>query len=97
MNPSSTPIRRDWLSKSLAGCLLGLSFALGCSGLLNLLLHTLPVAVRAQFVMWSVAPVWLAVLSGCFLFASGARAWRGLALANLLVFGLLSATRYFLE
>lgn len=94
MNSSSTPIRRDWLSKSLAGSLLGLTLALGCSGLLNLLLHSLPAAVRAQFVMWSVAPVWLGVLSGSFLFASGARAWRGLALANLLVFGVLAAARH---
>lgn len=97
MSSSSRVIRRDWLSKSLAGGLLGLCLAFGCSGLLDLALRSLPLSVRAQFTMWAVAPVWLAVLSASFLFASGARAWRWLWFANFLIFGLLFAMRYFLE
>lgn len=97
MNSSSRVIRRDWLSKSLAGSLLGLCLSFGCSGLLDLALRSLPLPLRAQFTMWAIAPVWLACLSASFLFASGARAWRWLWFANLLVLGLLSATRYFLE
>lgn len=97
MNPTSRIIRRDWFSKSLAGSLLGLALAFACSGLLDLCLSSLPLSVRAQFSMWAIAPVWLAILSACFLFGSGARAWRALALANLLAFCALFAVRHFLE
>ncbi|MBK1615125.1 hypothetical protein CKO44_16790 [Rubrivivax gelatinosus] len=80
-------IRRDWLAKTLAGSLLGLTLGLGCSAVFSVLATGLPLAVRAQLAMWMVAPIWLGTLSGCFFFADGWRAWRGLGLANLVVFG----------
>jgi hypothetical protein len=79
--------RRDWLSKTLAGALLGLALGLGASLLLNLALQPLPLAVRGQLAMWSVAPVWLTVWSAVSLFASGAQAWRWLGAATLLLGG----------
>lgn len=81
------PIRRDWLAKTLAGTVLGLTLGLGCSAVFSVLATGLPLAVRAQLAMWMVAPIWLGTLSGCYLFADGWRAWRGLGLANLAVFG----------
>lgn len=93
MNAKAPPIRRDWLSKSLAGTLLGLGLALGASGLFNLATAALPLGVRAQLAMWLVPPVWFGVLSLCYFFSSGARAWLWLGAANLLAFGLWGALR----
>lgn len=90
---TARPIRRDWLSKTLAGTLLGFTLALGASGLFALAASGLPMATKAQLTMWLVPPVWLGVLSGCFLFGSGLRAWLWLGAANLLVFGVLAAAR----
>lgn len=84
---SAEPMRRDWLAKTLAGGLLGLTLGLGCSALFSTLATGLPLGVRAQLAMWMVAPIWLGTLSGCYLFANGWRAWRTLGLANLAVFG----------
>lgn len=76
----SMPARRnDWLSKSVAGTLLGLALGLLAGNVVALLGAGLAPPVRAQLAMWSVAPVWLGVLGGVFLFRSGARAWAWLA------------------
>lgn len=95
MTTAKPPIRRDWLAKTLAGALLGLTFAFACSGLLALALAGLPMGIRGQLVMWFVPPVWLGVLSGVYFFHSGLRAWAWLGAANLLAFGLLAALRWF--
>lgn len=89
-------MRRDWLAKTLAGSLLGLTLALGCSAIFDVLAAALPLPVRAQLAMWMVAPIWLGTLSGCYFFADGWRAWRGLALANLAVYGAWALLRQFL-
>lgn len=78
------PIRPDWVSKTLAGLLLGLSLALICSGMLAALLTGMPLPVSGQLVMWLVPPIWLSVWSGVYFFASGWRAWAWLGGANLL-------------
>jgi len=95
MTTKPAPIRRDWFSKTLAGTLLGFTLAIGCSGLLAHALGGLVLGTRAQLAMWLVPPVWLGVLSACFMFASGLRAWLWLGLANLLVFGTLALLRLF--
>jgi len=87
------PIRRDWLSKTLAGALLGFTLAMGCSGLFMLLPPALPTPVKAQLAMWLVAPIWMGVLGGVYAFASGARAWLWLCTANLIIFGVLMMAR----
>lgn len=86
-------IAHDWLSKTLAGTLLGFTLAIGCAGLFNGLAGGMPLGVRGQLAMWLTAPVWLGVLSGVYFFPSGKRAWAWLGGANLLVFGLLAAFR----
>lgn len=85
----TSPRRRDWLSKTLAGSLLGLSLALALSGLLNLALQSLPLSTRGQLAMWSVAPVWLGVAGAVYVFSSGMRAWLWLGGANVLAFAML--------
>ena len=81
-------IRTDWLSKTLAGLLLGLSLALTASALLMTQLRSLPLSVSGQLAMWLVPPVWLGVLSGVYFFHSGLRAWAWLLGANALALGL---------
>ncbi len=80
---------KDWFGKASAGLLLGLAIALGVSGLLPRLgVGTVGYnATSGQFMMWLIAPVWAGVLSFCFLFGSGLRAWVGLGLAAAAVWG----------
>lgn len=91
--PKPAPIRPDWLSKTLAGLLLGFALALAASAWLAMLLAGLPISERGQLAMWSVPPVWLGVLSGVYFFASGGRAWLWLGGASLLAHGALLAVR----
>ncbi|MED5545430.1 MAG: hypothetical protein VYD90_09280 [Pseudomonadota bacterium] len=74
---------RNWAGKTAAGLVLGLALALGVSGLLAALLGVRDsfFSPQGQFTMWIIAPVWCAVLSLCFLFRSGLRAWLWLGLA----------------
>ncbi len=91
----SPALRRDWLSKTLAGLLLGLTLAIGCSGIFARLASSIALPIKAQLTMWMVMPIWLGVLSGCFFFQSGKRAWLWLGAANIVVYGLLLAVRVF--
>ncbi|MEN3112056.1 hypothetical protein ACFONG_19120 [Uliginosibacterium paludis] len=95
--PGPRPIQRDWVSRTLGGTLLGFTMAIGCSGLLTVVLAAADVALgtRAQLAMWLVPPVWLSVLGACFMFASGLRTWLWLGLANLVVFGAYFIARFF--
>lgn len=79
MSTKPLALRNDWLSKSLAGVLLGFALGLLTGNYVALLGAGLAPPVRAQLAMWSVAPVWLGVMGGVFLFRSGARAWAWLS------------------
>lgn len=87
------PVRRDWLSKTLAGFVLGGVLAFGCSALFAVAYAGMPLSVRGQLAMWIVPPVWLGVLCGVYFFASGTRAWMWLGIASAIVLGLLFALR----
>jgi hypothetical protein len=87
-------IRRDWVSKTLAGTLLGLSLAFACSAVFAHLAAGLAPPLRAQLAMWMVIPVWLTVLSCVYLFRSGKRAWLWLGLVNIAVAGVLAVARF---
>ncbi len=78
----------DWVSKTLAGLVLGFTLAIGCAGLFSWLASAIPLSSRGQLAMWITAPVWMGVLSGVYFFRSGWRAWAWLAGANLLVFAI---------
>lgn len=86
---------RDWLGKTSAGLILGFLLALGLSGLLARALGVDDTffSTRGQLTMWSMSLSWSLVLSFCFLFGSGLRAWAWLALANALVWLPLLAGR----
>jgi hypothetical protein len=90
-------LKPDWFSKSIAGSVLGFGLAVAWSGLFAWLGPGGPEAVnKFQFTMWLVAPLWLTVLSLCYLFRSGLCAWLWLGGANLVSFTLLFlCRRYF--
>ena len=90
---TTQPIQRDWLSKTLAGVLLGAVIALVCSGWFTQLNSEMPFAIRGQLAMWMVPPIWLGVLSGTYFFGSGARAWLWLGAASVLSGGSLAVLR----
>ena len=82
---------RDWLGKSSAGIILGFALAIALSGLFAWagpggLMHS---SAKTQINMWMIAPIWVSVLSFCFFFRSGLRAWLWLGGATLLAFGAL--------
>lgn len=79
----TTPIRRDWISKSLAGLILGLALGMALSALYNAIDGSRALPIRGQLAMWIVAPVWLSVQGGVYFFTSGKRAWLWLGGATL--------------
>ncbi|MCG8488442.1 MAG: hypothetical protein MI756_13305 [Chromatiales bacterium] len=87
----SVRIQRDWWSKSLAGVLLGLILGLVCSALFMQFAEVEPASVKVQLAMWMVAPIWLAVASGSYLFQTGKQAWVWLCGINLILVGLYLA------
>jgi hypothetical protein len=83
-------LTRGWAGKTLAGVLCGLAIALIASGL-----FMLPNAKenmvydKYQIAMWIVPPIWLAVLSCCYLFRDALRAWLwlgGITVAGFALF-----------
>jgi len=87
------PIRPDWVSKTLAGLVLGLTLALAASGILSVLTADVPLAVRGQLAMWIVPPIWLFTLGLVYFFESGLRAWLWLGGFNIVACGAWWALR----
>lgn len=88
-----SPIQRDWVSKSLAGLLLGSVLGFAGSALFAQLFSHIPLATRGQLAMWMAPTLWLAVLSGVYFFASGRKAWCWLGGGSVLLVGLVLALR----
>lgn len=88
------PMLADWWSKTIAGLVLGFGLGLAMAGLLAWYgPGGIGAPDKTQFVMWSITPVWMLVFSLCYLFRSGAQAWRWLGAANLIAYGLLWQAR----
>ncbi|MCG5240292.1 hypothetical protein ACIU1J_29210 [Azospirillum doebereinerae] len=87
-------IRPDWWSKSLGGVILGFTLAVALSGVFA---WAGPGGAQAlnkyQFNMWMLAPIWLGIVSFCFLFRSGRDCWTWLGGANLAAFAALYVCR----
>ena len=95
MNEQFRYTSRDWFGKASAGIILGLALALALTGLFAWvgpggLMHS---SAKTQLNMWLISPIWAFILSSCFLFRSGWRAWGWLGLANIIAFGLLFAAK----
>lgn len=100
MNEPLQPLRsEDWFGKAAAGVVCGYTLAIALTGLYAWLgprglMHS---SAKTQLAMWLISPVWVAVLSTCFLFRSATRAWGWLLFANAVCFGLLYAVRTLVE
>lgn len=82
----------DWFGKASAAMVLGFLLALGAAGLFRTLagIDDAYFSTKGQFSMWMMAPIWALILSLCFFFRSGARAWTWLAAANVVLWGLIA-------
>ena len=81
-----------WCCRAMAGTVGGFGLAVALAGIFA---WVGPIGVgKFQLVMWMVPPIWLAVLSGVFLFRDGLRAWAWLGGANALAYALLFLCRY---
>ena len=83
-------LSKGWLGKTLAGVICGLAIALIASGFFMLpdTKHN-TVYDKYQIAMWMVPPIWLAILSCCYLFRDAARAWLwlgGISIAGFALF-----------
>lgn len=91
----SSGIRPDWFAKTLAGLLLGFTFALGCCALFLLLTPGMAIGAKVQLAMWLFMPVWLTVLSLIYLFENGKRAWLWMIALNLLLLAVWAVVRLY--
>ena len=91
----NTPLSsRDWFGKVSAALLPGFVLTLGLSGLLAWAIGVGDTyfSTKGQLTMWAMAPIWCGILSFCFLFRSGVRAWATLGAAAALAWLALFAT-----
>lgn len=86
---------KDWFGKASAAVVLGftLTLALTCTFAVLFSRGDSYFTPQGQMAMWLVSPIWALILSFCFLFRSGARAWAWLALANVAAWAVYVAAR----
>ncbi len=88
------PIRPDWWRKTFAGAVLGATLAFALAGLFAWVgPGGIAAPEKSQFVMWSIAPVWMTVFGFVWLFRTGTHALLWLGGANLLAWSLLFFVR----
>lgn len=90
---TSSEFRSDWVSKTLAGVVLGFTLALALSGLYALAASGVHLSERSQLAMWATFPSWMVALAGGYACRSGARAWLLLGALNLAAWGLFFLLR----
>ncbi len=85
---------QHWAGKASAGLILGFCLSLGLSGFLGLFVFggVGQFSIAHQLTMWFMAPTLVVLLSTCFLFQSGLRAWCWLGAANVVVWSILFLT-----
>ncbi|QQK61700.1 hypothetical protein FJD32_020775 [Shewanella sp. LC6] len=87
-------LQPDWWTKSLAGLILGFTFALGLVGLFAWFgPGGIDADTKVQFNMWLITPIWLLILSFSFMFKTGLRAIGYLGLFNILTYIVLYTFR----
>jgi hypothetical protein len=86
---------QGWFGKASAAAILGftLTLALTCTFALLFSQGDSYFTAQGQMAMWLVSPIWCLILSFCFLFRSGARAWGWLAAANAVAWAVYSCAR----
>lgn len=87
---------RNWFGKVSAAVVLGftLTLALTCTFAVLFSRGDSYFTAQGQMAMWLVSPIWCLILSLCFLFRSGARAWGWLAVANVVAWAAYVGARF---
>ena len=87
---------KNWMGKTSAGVIAGYFLTIAICGMVSRFgpLEVGFFSAQAQITMWLVAPVWSLILSFCFMFQNGWRAWGWLGGANLVVWAILLADRF---
>lgn len=87
---------RNWFGKACAGTILGFTLSLGLCGVFACFGpgSVSFFSAQGQITMWLMAPLWAGVLSFCFLFRTGLRAWLWLGGANIIIWGALIAAGF---
>jgi len=81
---SARKLEPDWISKTLAGGVLGYGLALALIGLAAWIgPGGIDAANKGQFNMWMITPLWLLFFSTVYLFRSGWQAIAVLGAANV--------------
>lgn len=102
MSATQAPARlssRNWFGKASAGLIAGFAASLAITCIYSLLagVRNAFLDAHGQLAMWAIAPLWAGILSFCFLFRSGWRAWVWLGAVNVAAWGLLFLLRFFLR
>lgn len=86
---------RDWFGKASAAVVAGFTLALALTCTFSALFSSGDsyFTSQGQIAMWLVSPIWGLILSFCFLFRSGARAWAWLVAANIPAWALYIGVR----
>jgi drug/metabolite transporter (DMT)-like permease len=85
--PLKPKSQQDWISKTLAGLLLGLSMAIAIGVSISLLsLEHVPRMLAPQLGMWCIAWVWMPAFFAAYFFRKGWHAWLCYLLLNLLCY-----------
>ncbi|WP_226662772.1 hypothetical protein [Microbulbifer aggregans] len=86
----------NWVGKASAGAIAGYFLAIAICGIFSRFgpLEVGGFSAQAQINMWLVAPLWAVILSFCFMFRNGVRAWAWLGGANVVLWGILLLSRF---
>lgn len=93
--PKVADLQPDWISKTLAGAVLGLALSVAVSGLFAWWgPGGIDAPDKVQFNMWVIPLYWMALWSLVYLFRTGLRAWLILGSATVAAHVALYVTRH---
>jgi hypothetical protein len=88
-------IQPHWWSKTIAGTVLGLTFAYAIVAIFAWYgPGGIDATAKVQFNMWLISPIWLLILSFTFLFKTGMKAFIYLGSANIVAYGVFFFLRW---
>lgn len=88
-------IQPHWWLKTFSGAILGLTLSYAFIAIFAWFgPGGIDATAKVQFNMWMIPPIWLLVLSLCYLFKTGVKAFVYLLSANIVVYSLFFILRW---
>ncbi len=88
-------IQPHWWQKSIAATLLGLTLSYALIGIFAWYgPGGIDAAVKVQFNMWMITPIWLTIITFSFMFKTGRHAFIYLGAANLIAYSIFVLLRW---